>query len=157
MYPGSFDPVHLGHVDIARRAAAMFDRLIVAVYDRPSKQLTFSPEERIDLFRQSMHGATNVEVTGYHGLTIHFARQRGAAFVIRGLRASADFDYEAQMTSMNRHLEPELDTVFLLTSLRHAFLSSSLIKEVAAQGASLDGLVPDLVADALRARLRNER
>ncbi len=157
MYPGSFDPVHLGHVDIAHRAAAMFDRLIVAVYDRSSKPLTFTPEERIDLFRQAMHGATNVEVTGYHGLTIHFARERGAAFVIRGLRANADFDYEAQMTSMNRHLEPELDTVFLLTSLRHAFLSSSLIKEVAAQGASLDGLVPDLVADALRARFQNER
>jgi pantetheine-phosphate adenylyltransferase len=156
VYPGAFDPVHLGHLDIARRAAEIFDELIVAVFDRPNKSLAFSGDERIDLFQRAMDGAPHVEIVGYSGLTIDFAREHNARFLIRGLRATSDFEYEYQMNTMNRHLEPEIETVFLMTSLQHAYLSSSLIKEVAAGGARLDGLVPDLVAEALRSRYTRE-
>lgn len=149
VYPGAFDPVHLGHLDVARRSAELVDHLIVAVFDRPSKPLVFSGPQRIDLFRRGLNDLQNVEVMGYDGLTIDFARQHGAKFLIRGLRATSDFDYEYQMNTMNRHLEPEIETLFLMTSLQHAYLSSSLIKEVAAQGARLEGLVPDFVAQAL--------
>lgn len=128
----------------------------MAVFDRPKKSLTFSGQERIELFRRGVADLPNVEVLGYSGLTIDFARQHGARFMLRGLRASSDFDYEVQLKSMNRHLAPRLDTVFLMTSLEHAFLSSSLIKEVAAEGAALGGLVPDFVAAALCERLAGQ-
>jgi pantetheine-phosphate adenylyltransferase len=150
VYPGAFDPVHLGHVDVAKRAASLFDRVIVAVFTRPSKSLAFSGEQRIALFARALADVPNVEVQGYDGLTIDFARQHAARFLIRGLRATSDFEYEYQMNTMNRHLEPTIETVFLMTSLQYAYLSSSLIKEVAAQGAHLKGLVPDFVAEALR-------
>ena len=106
MYPGAFDPVHLGHVDIATRAAAIFDLLIVAVFDRPNKPLTFTGEQRIDLFRRAMERVPNVSVLGYDGLTVDFARVHGARFLVRGLRATADFEYEHQLASMNRYLAP---------------------------------------------------
>lgn len=159
VYPGTFDPVHYGHVDIARRAARLFDRVIVAVYDRPAKALLFSPAERIELFRASLDqaGAHDVLVEGYSDLTVHYARERGADAVVRGLRALTDFEYEYQMTTMNRHLQPEVETVFLMTSLEFAYLSSTLIKEVAAGGAALEGLVPPMVAEALTARLGRRR
>ncbi|MCC7369946.1 MAG: pantetheine-phosphate adenylyltransferase [Chloroflexi bacterium] len=155
IYPGTFDPVHNGHVDIARRAALLFDELIVAVYDRPAKSLLFSPEERIKLARQSIgdgspHGRIIVE--GYSGLTVKYARKRGACAIVRGLRAVSDFDYEYQMTIMNRHLESDIETLFLMTSLRFAYLSSSRLKEVASGGAEIDDLVPSSVAAALRER-----
>jgi pantetheine-phosphate adenylyltransferase len=154
IYPGTFDPVHNGHLDVARRGARLFDRLVVAVYDKPAKSLLFSPAERIDLFRASLGsgGDQNIVVEGYSGLTIDYARAKGAVAVVRGLRAITDFEYEYQMTTMNRHLEPSVETVFLMTSLEFAYLSSTIIKEVAASGARLDGLVPAGVADALRAR-----
>jgi pantetheine-phosphate adenylyltransferase len=159
IYPGTFDPVHNGHIDIAQRAARLFDQVIVAVYDRPAKSLLFSPEERIRLFRESLdaQGADHVVVEGYSELTVNYARRRGADAVVRGLRVITDFDYEYQMTTMNRHLEPSIETVFLMTSLEFAYLSSTLIKQVAAGSAALDGLVPPLVADALEARCRQER
>lgn len=150
VYPGAFDPVHMGHIDIARRAAALFDRVIVAVYDRPNKPLLFNSEERIALFRRGTEDIPNLEVIGYSGLTIDVARQHGARFLIRGLRATSDFEYEYQMNTMNRYLEPSIETVFLMTSLQYAYLSSSLIKEVAAQGGKLNGLVPDFVGEALQ-------
>ncbi len=158
VYAGSFDPVHNGHLDIARRAARLFDRLIVAVYDRPSKSLLFSPEQRIDLFRAGLHaaGAQNVVVDGYSGLTVTYARDR-AACIVRGLRAVTDFDYEVQMAQMNRHLEADVETVFLQGALEYAFLSSTLVKDVARGGARLEGLVPPAVADALRTRLQQGR
>lgn len=152
IYPGAFDPVHLGHLDIARRAAAMFDRLIVGVYHRPNKALTFSLEQRIEFFRRGLAQVPNVEIAAYAGLTINLARERGARFVVRGLRTTSDFDYEFRLTMMNGHLAPGLETVFLLTAPELAFLSSSLIKEVAAEGAPLDGLVTEPVARALRGR-----
>jgi pantetheine-phosphate adenylyltransferase len=149
IYPGSFDPVHLGHIDIAHRAAAVFDRVIVAVFDHPAKTLRFSTEERVRLFQEGLT-CDNVDVIPYVGLTIDLARKLGARAVVRGLRATSDFEYEYQMTTMNRHLDPSIEAVFLMTSLEYAYLSSSLIKEVAAQGAPLEGLVPDHVAAALR-------
>jgi pantetheine-phosphate adenylyltransferase len=121
----------------------------VAVFDRPSKPLAFPGEKRIELFRRGVADVPNIKVLGYDGLTIDFARNHGARFLIRGLRATSDFEYEYQMNTMNRHLEPGIETLFLMTSLQYAYLSSSLIKEVAAQGAKLDGLVPEFVADAL--------
>jgi pantetheine-phosphate adenylyltransferase len=154
VYPGAFDPVHLGHVDLARRAARLFDRLIVAVYDRPAKQLLFSAPERIAMFQQATADLANVEIAGYSGLTIDFAQRQQAQYLVRGLRAASDFEYEYQLNSMNRHLAPRLETVFLLTAMQHWFLSSSLIKEVAREGACLDGLVPEHVATALHVRLR---
>lgn len=154
VYPGAFDPVHLGHVDIVQRAAGLFDHVIVAIYERPNKALAFSTDERIELFAQALGDLPNVEVTGYSGLTIDFARQRQAGFLVRGLRATTDFEYEYQLNTMNRHLAPTIESVFLMTSLQYAYLSSSLIKEVAAQGAPLEGLVPEVVARALRSRLR---
>ena len=155
IYPGTFDPLHNGHLDIARRAARLFDQLVVAVFDRPAKSLLFDPEERMALFRTSLEGADtpNIIVEGYHELTVQYARRRGAVAIVRGLRAVADFEYEYQMTTMNRHLEAQVETVLLMTSPEHAFLSSSLIKEVAAGGATLEGLVPPPVAEALQARL----
>jgi pantetheine-phosphate adenylyltransferase len=140
-------------VDIARRAANLFDELIVAVYDRPAKSLLFSPEERIALARESMGGGADgcrIVVEGYSGLTVQYARARGACAIVRGLRAVTDFEYEYQMTTMNRHLESEVETVFLMTSLRFAYLSSTIVKEVANGGANIDGLVPPVVAEALK-------
>ena len=154
IYPGTFDPVHFGHVDIAARAAQLFDRVIVAVLDLPRKPLIFNLEERIDLFQKAVQSVPNIAVEGYSGLTVDFAERRGAVALVRGLRATSDFEYEYQMTTMNRHLRPSLETVFMMTSLKYAYLSSSLIKEVAALGAELDGLVPEHVAEALRAKFR---
>jgi pantetheine-phosphate adenylyltransferase len=154
VYPGTFDPVHNGHVDVVERAVRIFDRVVVAVFDRPAKSLLFSPEERMQLFRTSLAaaGVANVEVEGYSGLTVDYARRRGAMAIVRGLRAVIDFEYEYQMTSMNRHLRPEIETVFLMTSVEFAYLSATLVKEVAAGGAAVEGLVPPVVADALGAR-----
>lgn len=156
IYPGHFDPVHYGHLDVARRAAAIFDHVIVAVYELRDKPILFTVEERVELFRVGLADVPNVEVAPYRGLTVEYARERGASVIVRGLRATSDFEYEYQMYTMNRHLEPSVDTVFMMTSLRYAYLSASLIKDVASLGAPLDGLVPDHVARALEARLRRE-
>lgn len=153
LYAGTFDPVHRGHVDVATRAARLFERVIVGVVDRPSKPLLFTLEERVDLFRRSVAELPNIEVAGYEGLTVEYAVRRGATAVVRGLRGVPDFEYEHQLTAMNRYLRPDLETVFLITAPELSHLSSSLIKEVAGLGAELDGLVPEVVADALRRKL----
>jgi pantetheine-phosphate adenylyltransferase len=131
--------------------------LIVAVYDRPAKTLLFSPEERINLVRASVGEEVDgcrIVVAGYSGLTIHYARSLGATAIVRGLRAVTDFEYEYQMTTMNGHLDPDIETVFLMTTLRFAYLSSTLVKEVANGGANIDDFVPPPVAEALRQRFR---
>lgn len=136
------------------RAAQIFEHVIVAVLDLPRKPLVFTLEERVQLVREGVQSIPNISVEGYSGLTVEYARHERAAALVRGLRATSDFEYEYQMTTMNRHLEPGVETIFMMTSLKYAYLSSSLIKEVAALGAKLDGLVPDHVAESLTAKFR---
>ncbi len=155
IYPGSFDPITLGHVDVALRAARLFDRLILAVYAGSEKPGgLFLPDERIELARVALReaGAENVEIEQFSGLTIEYARQRGATTVVRGLRAVSDFEYEFKLAHMNNHLAPEIEVVCLMTSSRHSFISSSLIREVSSLGGDVAGLVPDNVRVALRDR-----
>ena len=155
VYPGSFDPVHKGHLDIARRAANITDELIVAVYKTPSKNLMFSTEERIDLWRGVIAeaGLPNVRVESFEGLIVEFARKAGAQAIVRGLRAVTDFEYEFQQALMNRKQAPEIETLMIITALPHLFISSSLLKEVAKLHGDLDGIVTPGVARALHDRL----
>lgn len=150
IYPGSFDPLHLGHVDLVRRAARMSDKLIVAVLDNSTKSCLFSVEERLDLLRTCLGGISGVEIGTFRGLLVDYARQQGATVVIRGLRAVSDFEYEFQMALMNRSLRPEIETVFLTPSQDFTFLSSRLVKEVAGLGGDVTSLVPPAVLQALR-------
>lgn len=155
VYPGSFDPVHRGHIDIARRAARLVDELIIAVYKTPSKNLLFSTEERVAMAHECIaaEGLTNVRVESFEGLIVEFARKHGAQATVRGLRAVTDFEYEFQQALMNRKLAPEIETIMIITALPHLFISSSLLKEVARLGGDLDGIVTPNVARALHARL----
>jgi pantetheine-phosphate adenylyltransferase len=154
LYPGSFDPVTKGHLDIAARASNLVDRLVVAVYATPSKNLLFSTEERVALWRDAIveAGLDNVHVSEYEGLTTEFARQVGAAAIVRGLRAVSDFEVEFQQALMYRKLAPEIETLMIVTSLRYLFLSSSLLKEVARLGGDMEDMVPGSVARALQAK-----
>lgn len=154
LYPGTFDPVHLGHVDIAVRAAKLFENLVVAVYDRPAKDLMFTVEERVSLAKEALEDLPNVRVMPYGGLTVEFAREVGAEAIVRGLRAISDFELEYQMALTNRELAPEIELVCLMTRQAHAFLSSSIVKEVALLSGDVDGMVPPHVARGLEARRR---
>jgi pantetheine-phosphate adenylyltransferase len=156
VYPGSFDPVHFGHLDIAARATVLFDRLVVGVYDRPSKDLLFTLDERVDLMRLALAGLSNVIVVPYTGLTVSFARKHEAQVIIRGLRVPHDFEYEYQMALTNRKLDPAVDTLCLMTSLDYAFLSSTIVKDIARAGGNVSCMVPGHVADALRQRLSQQ-
>ena len=149
LYPGSFDPVTLGHVDVATRAAALFEKVIIAVYATPSKNLLFSTDERVDLFNNAVRDMPNVEVRPFEGLVVRFAQEIGAAVIVRGLRSGSDFEYEYEMAFMNRKLAPDVDMVSFMTSQDHMFVSSSLLKEVARLGGDITGMVPPLVADAV--------
>ena len=149
LYPGTFDPVTMGHLNVAQRAARLFDNLIVAVYDTPSKSLLFNTEERVGLMRQAVADLPNVTVRPFHGLVVGTARDAGAAAIIRGLRSGPDFEYESQMFFMNRRLEPDVDMVSLMSDQEHMFISSSLLKEVAQLGGEIAGMVPEHVARAL--------
>lgn len=153
VYPGTFDPVHYGHVDIANRAADLFDELIVGVYDRPQKHVVFSVDERVAMMREALQDVQNAEVRHYSGLTVHFARRLGAQVIVRGLRVISDFELEYQMALMTRRLAPEIDMVCLMTSLEHAFISSSMLKEIASAGGSVRQFVPPHVDAALSTRL----
>jgi pantetheine-phosphate adenylyltransferase len=153
VYPGSFDPVTFGHVDIGRRAAKLFDQVIVAVYSQSEKPgALFSTEERVALAREAFVHCPNVVVECFSGLTVEYARRRGASTIVRGLRAVSDFEYEFKLAHMNAHLAPEIEVVCLMTSSRHSFISSSFIREVASLGGDLTGLVPDHVLRALAAK-----
>ena len=149
IYPGSFDPVTNGHLDIITRGLTIFDRIIVTILENPSKTLLFSLEERIDLLSQSLEGIENVEIASYHGLLVDYAKQRGAGAILRGMRAVSDFEYEFQMALMNRKLEREIQTVFLMTGLRWIFTSSSIIKEAAKFGGDIESMVPHVVKERL--------
>lgn len=154
IYPGSFDPITLGHIDVALRAAQLFDRLIVAVYRGAAKpDALFSIDERVAMAAQAFAGVPNITVDSFSGLTVEYARAMGAKTIVRGLRAVSDFEYEFKLAHMNDHLAPEIEVVCLMTSSRHSFISSSLIREVAALGGDVDGLVPEHVRRALRARM----
>lgn len=153
IYPGSFDPIHNGHIDIARRAARLFEKVIWAAYDRPLKNVLFSEQERLDFMREAVRDVPNIEVRAYHGLTVAFARQNQAHAIVRGLRVTYDFEIEYQMALTNAQQAPEIDTVCLMTSMRYAFVSSSILKEVAEAGGDISEMVPDFVGTRLRQRL----
>lgn len=150
IYPGSFDPVTNGHVDIATRGAKLFEKLIIGVYDTPSKNLLFTTEERINLVRKAIADLPNVEVETFNGLTVDFARKVGAQAIVRGLRVGADFEREFEMALMNKNLSPDCELVCLMADLNYQFLSSSLLKEVAGLDGAIDDLVPPCVAEALK-------
>ena len=153
MYPGSFDPLTRGHLDITRRAAALFDKVVMGVYDRPHKQLMFTAEERVAQAREATSDLPNVEVRSYTTLSVEFAREIGARVIVRGLRMSPDFEREFEMAMMNRKLAPDLDLVCFMASVEYQFLSSSLLKEVALLDGNLEHMVPDNVAAALKKKL----
>ncbi|MCC5794647.1 MAG: pantetheine-phosphate adenylyltransferase [Chromatiales bacterium] len=152
MYPGTFDPITNGHIDMVRRAARLFDRLVVAVARSPHKVPMFSLGERIGMAREVLEDVDNVEVRGYEGLTVEFAREHGLGVVIRGLRAVSDFEYEFQLAGMNRHLRPEVETIFLAPAGEYTFISSTLVREVAALGGDISRFVHPAVARALAER-----
>jgi pantetheine-phosphate adenylyltransferase len=153
VFPGSFDPITVAHLDVLERATALFDRLVVGVLRNAAKQSFFTVDERVGLIRSSVQGlGPSVSVEAFEGLTVEFARRQGAGFVIRGLRAVSDFEFELQLAHTNRRLAPEIDTVFLMTALEHGYISSTLAKEVAQFGGDVSGMVAPPVAEALRAR-----
>jgi pantetheine-phosphate adenylyltransferase len=149
LYPGSFDPVTMGHVDIAERAAALFDGVVVGVYEVPPKQLLFSTKERVALMKKALKHIPNAKVVSYNGLTVEFARQMKAKVIVRGLRMSSDFEKEFEMALMNKKLASDVEVVCFMTKLEFEFVSSSLLKEAARLGGHIDDLVPPHVMDAL--------
>ncbi len=156
IYPGSFDPITNGHLDVTIRAAKLFERLIIGVYDAPDKPLLFTTEERVKLVRQAIVNLPNVEVKFFTGLTIDFARKVKAQAMVRGLRMGADFEREFDLAMMNKKLSPELELVCLMANQEYQFLSSSLLKEAARLGGSIDGFVPKHVATALRRKVHSK-
>ena len=154
VFPGTFDPITNGHIDIAQRAAALFDHLVVAVYAHPIKTLLFTPDERLKLAQEALERWPNVTVETYDGLTVDMARKKGAKAIIRGLRVVGDFEFEFQMALMNRTLAPEVESVCLLTTKEYYFLSSSIVKEVAKLNGNITGLVPPHVVTALDKKIR---
>lgn len=153
IYAGSFDPITRGHEDLIKRSRTFVDKLVVAVANNSSKAPLFTLEERLDLLRVAVGGDPGVEVTHFEGLLVEFAKKTGASLIIRGLRAVSDFEYEFQMAIMNRHLSPNLETVFMVPSVETTYISSSIVREVARFGGDIDALVPPNVARALRKKL----
>ena len=150
VYPGTFDPITNGHIDLVARAAPLFEKVIVGVVTSQAKGPTLSLELRVRLAREALAGHPNVEVRGFDSLLAHFVRDVGAGVLLRGLRAVSDFEYEFQMASMNRHLIPEVETLFLTPAEQYSFISSSLVREIARLGGDVSGFVPPAVATALR-------
>jgi pantetheine-phosphate adenylyltransferase len=157
MYPGSFDPITNGHVDIIERGLKVFDRIIVAVLENPKKAPLFTTKERVRMIQDIFASKKEVEVRAFDGLLVDFARTRGTGVVMRGLRAISDFEYEFQMALMNRNLAPDIETFFMMPNVNYSFLSSNLVREVAALGGSVEGLVPGPVARRLRDKLKKSK
>jgi pantetheine-phosphate adenylyltransferase len=154
LFPGTFDPIHFGHIDIALRATRLFDEVLIAVYDRPLKSLLFTPEERIQLVKTAFNDQPKITVTGYSGLTVEFCRQVGAQVLVRGLRVFSDFEYEFRMALANHRLAPEIESISLITDEEHTFLSSSTVREIAALDGDVSSMVPPHVGEALKRRFR---
>ena len=150
IYPGTFDPITNGHIDLAERAASMFDEVIVGIAASPNKKPLFQLDERVSLVKAVLSHIENIKVVGFSDLLVNFAKEHDARILMRGLRAVSDFEYEFQLANMNRRLMPELESVFLTPSEENAFISSSLIKEVALHGGDIRGFVPQLVLEALK-------
>ncbi|MBM4294528.1 MAG: pantetheine-phosphate adenylyltransferase [Deltaproteobacteria bacterium] len=150
VYPGSFDPITNGHLDILQRALKIFDKIIVAVAKNPVKKTLFTTEERMEMIRISLQDHPQVAIDTFDGLLVNYAKQQNARAILRGMRAVTDFEYEFQLAMMNRRLEPEIETVFLMTGLRWVFLSSSILKEAAVHGGNIEGMVPEIVFHRLR-------
>jgi len=153
IYPGSFDPVTLGHWDIIQRAEKLVDRLVVAVLHNPSKTSAFSVEDRVTMLRELVGDRPVIEVTSFHGLLVDFAKTQGAQFIVRGVRAFSDFEYEFQMALMNRKLAPELETVFLMPKEKYSAVSSRLVREIGTMGGNLSELVPEMLRERIAQRL----
>lgn len=149
LFPGTFDPIHYGHIDIANRAARLFDELVVAVYDRPLKSLAFSPEERMALACQALKSNPKIRVVGYSGMTVQFCHEIGAQVIVRGLRVFSDFEYEFRMALANHRLAPEVEVIALITNEEHTFLSSTTVKEIASLSGDVSSMVPPHVEAAL--------
>ena len=155
LFPGTFDPVHYGHIDIAERASRLFDEVIVAVYDKPLKSLVFSPEERLSLVEQAVGENPKIKVTGYNSLTVDFARKVGAQVIVRGLRVFSDFEFEFRMALANHRLSPDIEYMALITAEEHTFLSSSTVREIASLGGDISSMVPPFVEKALKSKLKS--
>lgn len=156
IYPGSFDPITNGHLDVISRGSRLVERLIVAVLKNEQKRPLFSVEERVEIMREVLAPFPNVEVDCFDGLLVHYAAARGANVILRGIRAISDYEYEWQMAHMNRRLQPEIETVFLMAAEEYAFVSSRLMKEVISLGGNISGLVPQSVEDRMKERLRGK-
>lgn len=153
IYPGTFDPITNGHIDLVMRAGKLFDRVIVAVAINPSKEPVFSVQERVALANQTLKDLTNVEVCGFDGLLVDVAKQKGASVIIRGLRAVSDFEHEFQLAGMNRKMQPDVETLFLTPAEQYSYISASLVREIASLGGDVSDFVAPCVADALKSKL----
>jgi pantetheine-phosphate adenylyltransferase len=157
VYPGSFDPVTNGHLDIIHRALEFVDELIIAILTNPEKQALFSVNERMNMIRKCVTENSRIRIDQFDGLLVEYARKKGAQMIIRGLRAVSDFDYEFQMALMNRRLEPQIETVFLVPAEQYTYVSSRLVKEICLLGGSVQGLVPDAVEKKMIEKFRTEK
>ncbi len=158
LYPGTFDPVHYGHLDLMKRACELFDEVIVGVYEHrfPSKSILFPVQERITMIKNALNGQDNITVLSYSSLTVDFARQIGAKIIIRGLRVFSDFEFEFRLALANQRLSPEVENVNLMTREQHTFLSGTIVREIASLGGDVSSMVPPNVAQALYARFNDE-
>jgi pantetheine-phosphate adenylyltransferase len=156
LFPGTFDPVHYGHIDIAGRAARLFDEVVLAVYDRPLKSLMFSPEERIALVTETFREEPRIRVVAYSGLTVDFCRQIDAQVIVRGLRVFSDFEFEFRMALANHRLAPDIESVAFITDEEHSFLSSSTVREIASLGGDISSMVPPHVEAALKDKVKGQ-
>lgn len=157
IYPGSFDPITLGHLDVILRSSKLFDKLYIGVLNNSKKHALFTAEERVDMIRQAMGDIKNVEVESFHGLLVDYAAMRHANAIVRGLRAVTDFEYELQLAQTNHKINPQVDTVFLTTSVEYSYLSSSIVKEIASYGGDITKFVPGTISDILYEKLREKK